>query len=181
MELNTIITVLSAVAALLSALYASVQARYAAKSANLALDDYRERHESIQAELIDGIAWETRTKQHIVAFACNVINRASAPNSIATIELNIHQFDDQGLPSKLVLRPVTTDFPSIWSLQPFPSPLNLAERSTVSGWVSFQVPDNFAAKRMIDRYEVTFRNTLGHRTAVEMYLLRRIEHAEVRS
>lgn len=176
MDLNTLIAVAAAVAALLSALYASVQARHAAKSASLALQDHRERHESMQAELIDGIGFETSAKECMVAIACNIINRAIAPNTVSAIELHVHEFSDDGKASKLVLRPITTELPRIWALQPFPSPLNLAERSTVSGWVSFRIPDNFASKRTIDKYELVFRNTLGHRAAVELHLLRKIEH-----
>ena len=178
MDLNTIIAVASAVAALLAALYASVQARHAATSASIAFQDHYERHESMQAELIDGVAIEDASKRHIVALACNLINRAAAPNTIAAVELHVHQFSEDGFASKLVLRPMTTGLPPIWNFQPFPLPINLAERSTVSGWVSFHIPDNFATKRTIDKYELIFRNTLGHRAAVELHLLRRIENGE---
>lgn len=172
------IAVASAVAALLAALFASIQARHAAKSADLAVLDHQERHESMQAELIDGVAFEDSRSRHIVALACNIINRASAPNTVAAVELHVHQFNDDGLASKLILRPMTAEMPSRWSFQPFPSPLNLPERSTLSGWASFQIPDHFATKRTIDKYELIFRNTLGHRAAVELHLLRRIENCE---
>lgn len=181
MDVNTVIAAASAVAAFLAALYASMQARHASKSANIAFLDHCERHESMQAELIDGVAFEDNSQRHIVALACNIINRAAAPNTIAAIELHVHQFSDDGLASKLVLRPMTTELPPVWEFQPFPSPLNLAERSTVSGWASFRIPDHFATKRTIDKYELVFRNTLGHRAAVELHLLRRIENGEPRS
>lgn len=175
MDQNTLITLISSVAALLAALYASVQARHTAKSVDLALQDHRERHESIQAELIDGVGFEASNKQSIVAIACNIINRAIAPNTVTAIELHIHEFNKDGNASKLVLLPVITDSPTIWTLQPFPSPLNLAERQTMSGWVCFRIPESFANKRIIDKYELVLRNSMGHRTAVELHLLRRIE------
>lgn len=178
MELDTIISVCSALAALLSALYASMAARSAKKSLEIAVDDHRERHENIHAELIDGFSWETADKMKMVAFVCSLVNRATAPNTIKSIELHVHEFDDHdGQTSKLILRPVPSDAPSVRNLQPFSLPLNLDPRSATSGWVSFHVPDNFAKGKLIDRYEITFLDAIGHRKSVNQYLIRKIENA----
>lgn len=178
MELDTIISVCSAIAALLSALYASMAVRSAAKSTEIAIDDHRERHENIHAELIDGFSWETVDKTKMVAFACSLVNKASAPNTIVNIELHVHEFDNRdGQTSKLILRPVSSDAPSVRDLQPFPLPLNLDPRSATSGWVSFRVPDNFATGKLIDKYEITFLDALGRRISINQYLIRKIENA----
>lgn len=181
MELNTIISAASAVAALLSALYASMAARSAAKSAEITIDDHRERHETIHADLIDGVSWETTKKNKMLAFACNLVNRAAAPNTIVSIELHVHVFDDHGQTSKLILLPTSADAHLEWNLQPFPSPLNLNPRSTISGWVSFRLPNNYATGKLIDKYEITFLNSLGHRVSLNQYLIRRVENVETGS
>lgn len=180
MKIETIITVISAIAALLSALYASRSARSAAKSLALSIIDHRERHESVQAQLIDGVAWNTETNECMVAFACNLTNQAVAPNTILSIELHVTEYVDTGETTKLILTPTLNQAPSPsdFQLQPFPSPLNLSPRSTISGWVTFRIPDHFAESKQIDKYKVVFNSSLGQRASVEQFLIRKIEDAK---
>lgn len=181
MEFDTTMSVASAIAALLSALYASMAARSAAKSTEIALDDHRERHENIHAELIDGFYWETADRIKMLAFACSIINKAVAPNTIISIELHVHERNDYGQTSKLILQPIAADIPPEWNLQSFPLPLNLDPRSAASGYVSFRMPDNFATGKLIDKYEIRFLNSVGHRASVNQYLIRKIENAKTNS
>ena len=177
MQVETIIAAVSVVVALLSVLYAIRNSRTAEKALALAVSDQGEKHESIEARLIDGLAWEGEKKQQMVAFACMIINRSTAPNTVVSTELHLHEFDELGQTTKLILLPEPRNVPSGGSRQPLPSPLNLLPRSTVSGWLTFHVPEHFAKKKRIDKYEVVFLNSVGDRTSVVQYLIRKVENA----
>lgn len=57
-------------------------------------------------------------------------------------------------------------------------PLNLAPRATSSGWLSFLVPDSFAKRKTIDKYELAFLDSTGGRVIIETYLMHKIVYAE---
>jgi hypothetical protein len=181
MELDTIISAASALAALLSALYTASIVRLTKKSTEIAVDEHREKHEAIHGELTDSVSWETDEKTKMLAFACSLVNRATSLNTIIKIELHVHEYDNHGQLSKLILQPTPTDFPLEWNLQPFPSPLTIDPRSATSGWVSFRMPDHYAKGKIIDKYEIIFLNALGQRISLNQYLIRKVENVKTRS
>lgn len=181
LDANSIFSGASAIAALLSALYASTAARSAAKSAAIAEVELSQKNDGILAELIDGISWKDSDDRSMVAFACTLINRAVAPSSISKIELHVHEFDTSGQTSKLILTPCEPKSLDAWALEALPNNINISERATISGWVSFHIPTIFSEKKQIDRYELKFISSLGSTATVEQYIIRKIEDGTNRS
>ena len=176
-DLITSISVASAVTGLLSALYAASAARSAKRSADLAQNDLTERTKGVQAYLVNGVQWTQLDKREIVAISCTLTNLSSLPNTVIRTELTLHEYEDTGEASKLMLQPCRIDDPPGQVLQHFEVPINLAPRTTVSGWLCFVMPTAFAKSKTIDKYELSFVDSNGRRTAIETYLMHRIAHA----
>lgn len=178
LDLPTIISVASAVAGLLSALYAASAARSAKRSAELARNDLAERMKGVQAYLVNGIQWAQPDQKEIVAISCTITNLSSLPNTIVRTELTLHEYEGTGEASKLMLPPSKIDNPPGQALQHFEVPINLAPRTTVSGWLCFVMPNAFAKSKTIDKYELSFVDSNGRRTAIETFLMHRIAYAQ---
>lgn len=177
MATETIIALVSALAAVISALMAWHSAATARTALKLAEADHREKHETVKPYLIDGVCWRNDQMEDYVSFACSFTNSANAPNTIVRIDLIAYAYDDDGNLSQAILNPVTQDTPPLWDLSKLPVPVNLEPRSTVSGWISFKVPKHMITNRRIDKYEVASITSLGERSIVESYLLRRLADA----
>jgi hypothetical protein len=178
MDLATGISIASAVAAILSALYAASSARSARRSADLAENDLAERTKGVQAYLVDGVQWKQADKKEVVAISCTITNLSSLPNTIVRTELILHEYEDTGEPSRIMLAPAKIDDLPGQVLQHFEVPINLAPRTTVSGWLCFEIPTIFAKERTIDKYELAFIDSNGRRTSIETYLMHRIVYAK---
>ncbi len=172
-----IVAVASAVAAIIAAVYAWRSARIAGKALELAQHDHQERHADLKTYLIDGVTWDEDEGESMVAFACSISNTASAPFSIATIDLHLHAIAKDNTSTRVVLAPTTVDGPSIWELKPLIAPLNLDARATASGWIGFKLPKRVVDAMKVDKYEVVFQCSTGERSSVEQYLLKRIQNA----
>jgi hypothetical protein len=177
MDLASAISVASAVAALLSALYAASAARSARRSADLAEAEATEQNRELLAYLVDAIQWTRPDRREIVAIGFTLTNRASLPNTIIRTELVLHEYATTVAPSQLILTPIETEGPPTRTLQRTELPLNLAPRATVSGWLSFLVPDSFSKRKTIDKYELAFLDSTGKRTTIETYLMHKIVYA----
>ena len=173
---ETIIALVSCLAAVMSALVAWHSAASAKRSLKLAETDHREKHDSVKVYLIDGACWQSDQSDEHVAFACSFTNSATAPNTVVRIDLNVYAYDDEGSLSQAILQPMGEANPSLGDLKPFLVPINLEPRSTVSGWVTFKVPKRLLTKKRIDKYELTSVTSLGERAIVESYLLRRLRN-----
>ncbi|MDP2820227.1 MAG: hypothetical protein Q8O29_18515 [Polaromonas sp.] len=172
------LAIASAVAAVFSALYAWHSARIAKRALGIVEQDHIERHAGIAGYLIDGVSWESAETGIFVALACSLSNSASAPNSIARVELHLHVFDSSGATSTVILKPVSRDAPLLWELPSISVPINLQARSTLSGWLVYQIPLRVSQALSIDRYELVFSTSTGERITLETYLLKRIENAK---
>lgn len=171
---ETKIALVSAVAAIISALMAWHSAATAKSALKLAEADHKEKHVTIKPYLIDSVCWQNDKLENFVSFACSFTNAANAPNTIVRMDLNVHAYDEEGNPSRVILNPIIEDAPSLWDLKKLPAPVNLESRSTLSGWISFKLPLHFVTKRRIDKYELVSTTSLGERVIVESYLLRRL-------
>ena len=178
-DFNTILSTASAIAALLSALYAANSAHSAKRSADTAEREYNDTISGIQAYFVDGFSWRASNDTHLVALGCTLTNLASVASSIVRIELRLHEYNTSGASSILILLPVIADAPAGRTLEPLPNPVNLSERSTVSGWITFKIPDTFASDRTIDKYELQFTTSNGFRTSISTHLMRQIEYASL--
>jgi len=174
LDLAAGISIASAVAALLSALYAASSARSARRSADLAQNDLSERVKGIQAYLANAAQWKQPDNREITAISCTITNLSSLPNTIVRTELILHEYERNGEPSRLMLAPIKIDNPPGQVFQHFEVPINLLPRTTVSGWLCFEVPPSFAKERTIDKYELAFLDSNGRRTCIETYLMHRI-------
>lgn len=176
MDVSTITSVASAIAALLAALYAASSARSASKSLQLMQMDRNDKQSGLHAYLIDSILWKDANGQRGIAMACTLTNLASAPNSVASAELHVFEYQTSGIPLKLVLRPGNAASPVAWDIQRFPVPTNLDARGSVTGWLSFQLPDAFGPDRQIDKCELSFGTAAGGRVFAEQYLLKELAY-----
>lgn len=174
MDTNTLIALASAVAALLSAMYAISAARSAKRSADVAERQYADTAAGINAYLIDAFSWMDQDKRHIIAIGCTLTNLASTQTSIVRTELRIHKYSSTGEASSLVLRPIVTDSVPGDNLERLKDSLNLPERGTVSGWLTFHLPSTFTAKHIVDRYELQFTTATGYRTGISTHIMRKV-------
>jgi len=176
MDTNTLISLASAVAALLSALYAASAARSAKRSANVAERQYEDTAAGVSAYLIDAYSWAGVDERNIIAIGCTLTNLASAQTSIVRTELLVHEYSSTGTPSCLILRPTVTDLLPGDNLERLSEPLNLPERGTISGWLTFHLPSTFSTKRTVDKYELQFITATGYRTSISTHLMRRVKY-----
>lgn len=176
MTTETIIALVSALAAVISSLMAWHSAVTARNALKLAETDHREKHDNVRVYLIDGTCWQNNQVEDYVAFACSFTNSANAPNTIVRIDLIVHAYDDEGNLSQAILDPIIQETPPLWDLKTLPVPINLEPRSTVSGWISFKMPKHLITKKRVDKYEIASVTSHGERVIVESYLLRRLRN-----
>jgi hypothetical protein len=138
--------------------------------------DRNDKESGLQAYLIDSILWSDASGQRGISMACTLTNLASVPNSVAAAELHVYEYQISGTPIKLILRPGNAASPVEWDIQRFPVPTNLEPRASVTGWLSFQLPEAFGPNRQIDKCELSFGTAAGGRVFVEQYLLKELEH-----
>jgi hypothetical protein len=168
MKFELEISLISALAAVVAALGAWRSAAIAKRALAITERDHLEKHESVRANLIDGVSWQNDKGEHFVSFACSYLNSANAPNSIAKVDLIVEAYDGTGMLSKAILDPYVQDVPSMWNLKKLPIPLNLETRSTVSGWITFKLPKQLVTNRRIEKYQVISMTTSGERAVVEI-------------
>lgn len=176
MDTNTLIALASAAAALLSALYAASAARSAKRSADISERQYEDTAAGVKAYLIDAYSWADRDQRLIVAIGCTLTNLASAQTSIVRTELRVHEYSSTGKSSCLILRPILADpLPGV-RLERLPGILNLPERGTTSGWLTFHLPNLFSEQRTVDKYELQFTTATGYRTEISTHIMRKVEY-----
>lgn len=178
---DALITLLSAVTALLSALYAASAARSAKRSADVAERQYKDSAAGAQAYLIDAFSWADQEKNHIVAIGCTLTNLSSVQTSIVQAELRVHEYSSIGNPSCLILRPILADLPNGDILDRLPIPLNLPERGTISGWLTFHLSGTFTKQRTVDRYELQFTTATGSRAGISTHIMRKVEYETIKT
>jgi len=174
---ETIIALVSAIAAGFSVLMAWHSASTARSALKLAEADHREKHDMLMVNLIDGTCWQNDNAEDYVAFACSFTNSANAPNTIVRIDLIVHAYDGEGNLSQAILGPSVLETTPLRDLKILSVPINLESRSTVSGWITFKVPKHLITKKRVDKYELASVTSLGERAVVESYLLRRLRNA----
>ena len=163
--------------ALSSAFIAWLSLRVSRHALKLATTDHDDKHRHFSAYLIDGLGYAKTPDQRIVAFACSLSNMATAPLSIVRADLHVYAFDDTGMVSEIILVPASDSAAPFPDLNPLALPLNLAPRATVSGWITYLIPERLSRLRVIDRYELAFLSSMGEQTRIVQYLLRNIGHA----
>lgn len=171
---DTLIAIGAAIAAIFSAFYAYRSADIAKRALKLSEADFREKHDSLMPYLIDAVTWKP-SDSRMASFACSFTNGATAPNTLIRIDLIIHVYDKQGVPSEIILNPNIGETPQQWNLTPLPIPLNLQPRSTVSGWINFRLPKNLYEEWRVDRYQILAVTSAGDRETIDVYLLKAIE------
>lgn len=163
------IAALSALAALGSAYWAWSSARSARRTLSIAELDARSRKESLRAELVNALRWATDDVEHI-AMACSFSNSSTLSTTIQRVELHVSGFDAHGEFSMLRLPPNGSS-PENSNHSPLPLPLNIGERSTVSGWISFRLPSHWMSKFVVDKYQLIATTHSGHQLTVDAYIV----------
>lgn len=162
------------IAAVASAFYAWRSHRTASKALKIAESEQKEKHSGLSAYMIDGVAWDTEKSERMVSFACSISNTANAPQSITTSDLHVFAYNSDGNMSEIVLKQTTEGSPAIWNITKLAIPADLPPRSTLSGWISYKIPDRVLDSMSIDRYQLQFMTSTGERAVLNKYLIQRI-------
>jgi hypothetical protein len=173
------VAVASMVFAGVSALSAWRSSRSAKAQARISQTEFNERHDEIQAYLIEAVTWERQAaddKERLVSFACSYSNVANAPNTIREFQLAVTAVDDKRVATVVILEPFMEGALELDNLQRLSFPLNLGARSTASGWLSFRLPRSLEEKHL-SSYQVTAITSSGQAIRLNCYLTRRVQSA----
>ena len=173
MTVDTLIAASAALAAIVSAFFAYRSADTAKRALKLGEVDFREKHDSLMPYLIDAVTWESG-ESRMASFACSLTNGATIPNTLTRIDLMIRVYDKQGVLSEIIINPTIGNTPPKWDITSLPTPLNLQPRSTVSGWISFKLPNNFYENWRVDAYQVLAITSTGEKITLDAYILKTI-------
>lgn len=168
------VAAIATIAAVASAFYAWRSHRTASKALKIAEAEHGEKHSGLSAYMIDGVAWDTENSERLISFACSISNIANAPLSITTSDLHVFAYNSDGNMSEIVLKQAGEGSPAIWNITRLAIPADLPPRSTLSGWITFRIPDRVLDSMSIDRYQLQFKTSTGERATLDKYIVQRI-------
>ena len=174
MELNDKIAIAASFIAVLSLIVALLSYRLASKSYKISKEQHDERNSCVKAYLIQALKWNKDDLTYI-SFALNFTNESTIQTSLQDIELHIEYHDDNGILQRIRLDPEYNLAPIdlLENYQLFEMPINIPERSTKSGWISFKTPE-IVKKFTVDLYKVSARIPAGGTTSVDTHIINSI-------
>lgn len=174
MNIETIVSALSAIAALLSALYAFRSNVLAKKALALAEDDYYSKKENFKLYLIEGINYLTKEGIYIFAFNVSVINKSTINNTIFRIELIINFIRDDESIGKVILQHngELSSFIKGHNVSPFNQPTEVAAKSSLANWCLFTTDNKLADFGVIKKYTLKVTDTFGNITSTDSYIVK---------
>ncbi|WP_146218532.1 hypothetical protein [Pseudomonas sp. RW409] len=170
---DSIISIVSAAAAILSLLISYYSSNIARRALKIAEEDHKEKHSTLSTYLINGTMWDTNDKIRFVAFSFSISNSANAPKTITQTDLHLHVYDRAGRTHEITLKPTNKHPTHIDSSKIIEPPINLNARTTISGWLIFEIPRRITETLSIDKYELAFTTSSGERSSLESFLLMR--------
>lgn len=173
----SVISIVAASSAVLSAISAWRSSRAARENFRMAKIDFEEKHDSIRAHLVESVTWDSGKCEKIASFACTYSNAANAPNTLERVELLVCALNSDGTNITVVLDPIRDAAMSHRSIRQLEVPLNLAARSTASGWVSFILPKYLLDTKRIDKYQIVASTSTGKVLTLDSHLLTKIKNA----
>lgn len=167
----TLVNLVASIVAIFSALAAWRSSKAARENLRMAKIDFEEKHDFIRAQLVDSVTWQSQQGDRIASFACNYSNAANAPNTLARLELIVSAINSNGTSITVVLDPTSEITITHRGFPQLNVPLNLAARSTVSGWVSFKLPAYLVETKRIDKYQISATTSSGVALTLDAHVL----------
>ena len=172
---ETITAIVSAFAAFASAIYAWRANVTAKKALHLAEIEFKEKHSDINTYLIDSMTWVAKEGDRHFSAACLFSNSSSSPVTILRIELVLHIYSPSEDAAKIKIDPYQIEITLPLNLPQMLSPINLAPRTTISGWLTFKIPKHVASTKRIDHYEIVGVESTGKQSTISAYVVKQVE------
>ncbi len=153
--------------------------RQSGRAFALAAEDHAEKRLPVKPYLIDAFTFVCHRARYC-AFVVSYTNQSSAPQSLATIELEVEFVDQEEISGKAIT-PATGEVSPPHMTPDFKKlnvPLNLGPRATDSGWIVFKIPSSSNRKFRVNSYRVKGRTSDGRETDIEAFLLRHVTDEE---
>ncbi|BBI98980.1 hypothetical protein FGKAn22_06730 [Ferrigenium kumadai] len=176
---ETIIAAVSAMAAVASAMYAWRASVIAKKALQIAQLDFNEKHGDIRPYLIDSMTWLSQAGDRHYSAACLFSNSSTSPITISNVELVLHIYDPSGKPVKIKVDPIQaiTQLPK--GLPQLNGQINLAPRTSISGWLTFKIPKHIVNTKRVDRYEIVGIDSMEKEVSIDAYVVKQVELNEI--
>ncbi|WP_162945832.1 hypothetical protein [Pseudomonas sp. DY-1] len=141
------------------------------RSLRISLSDHSEKFREIKPYLISCYKWTDGLEGKFASFAVLYNNSASMPCTIQRIDLRVSYVDDSDEVRSIILSPDlrvrSSEKDGLSRLEP---PLNISAKSSISGWVTFMLPDSFDREKIIDSYSVDAHSS-DSRITVTAYII----------
>ena len=171
MKISDIIASGAALIALLSFAVSFYSYRISRKTYLLSKAQHDERSSGIAPYLIDAKKWHKEENTYI-SFSILYTNLASIPNSLKEIELHVEYYDQDNKLQTMKLPVDTTVSPLDLSesYKLLETPVNVIERSSCSGWVTFRMPKAMRDFQ-IELYKVNAKTAQNDNVSVEIHFI----------
>jgi hypothetical protein len=155
---------------LIAAAIAGRSLRNSSKALRLAESDNEEKRMGIDPYLIQAKKVVVANTENFAAFAISYTNRASMPNTLATVEL-IVTFGASAGEARQIFLQTEQSFPAdIAGIKCLDVPINIPARASTTGWLVFKLPEYLTGKP-VKNYEVAGLTAQGAKVSVVSYLL----------
>lgn len=145
------------------------------KTYKLSESDFLEKKLAIIPYLIDSYKIKLGKKESYICFAVTYTNQSSAPNSLPKIELKVNIYGNKNEMISLIIQatPVKNDYVPTVNVSQLELPVNLGAKETVSGWLTFLLPES-VSKKVIRDYELIAKTTNNEEIIIKSSLIREI-------
>jgi hypothetical protein len=134
-----------------------------------------ERSLGVHLYYIDAYKWRKESDTYI-SFALRFTNHSTLTNSISKVELHIEYHDENNIVGKVKVQSDTNVTPV--NLKTYSDaliqPINLPEKSAISGWVTFKLPQFIKEKLIIDLYEVVAESIDNKKMSIETHIVNEV-------
>lgn len=141
--------------------------------------DFRDKRLPLTIYLIQGLRMPKNGSLY-ASFDITITNGSTVPETLTRIDLKIFFKDGSDRHgSTIVERENEAVVPDgVSGHSGLKRPLNLAARSSESGWVSFKIPQLVITKKLIEKYQVCGQNSAGRETTLDAYVLSDVTQSE---
>ena len=168
------ISALAVAVSSLAMIYARRSSQTAARALAITTRDFDDRHARLSIYLEDGVLW-TDGGDQLAGFLCVVTNSATNASTIGRIELHVGRRNvDDAIAAPLLLRPTIRALPGSIQNHACDTPLNLAARTSHSGWWVFKLPQSVSGY-WFDSFELVMTDSAGVEISCHQHLMRSID------